>query len=233
MKKIFATLITLCLCFGCSTVYAFSPDDLTAREDAEVQTSKMYDSTETDFDYVSNMVKTHCLKQKQQNNTKDQFRLVWTVSSLNHHKDVQYKIFKSKGAETYKEVVSSIDDTYDFIQIGSWFSISAMDELESDFEEDAVKAAIVTVVPMEYQSKDLYNTLKESNLPIYWKIRECNFDDTICTVEIAIGKYVIQPGDTLNTIAKKYNTSVEKILEQNQNITNPNIIYAGDYLVIK
>ena len=70
MKKIFATLITLCLCFGCSTVYAFSPDDLTAREDAEVQTSKMYDLTETDFDYVSNMVKTYCLKQNQQNNTK-------------------------------------------------------------------------------------------------------------------------------------------------------------------
>lgn len=89
---------------NCSTVYAFSPDDLTAGENAEVQTSKMYDLKENHFDDVSNMVKTYCLKQKQQNNTKDQFRLVWTVSSLNHHKDVQYKIFKSKGAETYKVV---------------------------------------------------------------------------------------------------------------------------------
>ena len=85
---------------------------------------------------------------------------------MNHHKDVQYKIFKSKGAETYKE-------------------------------------------------------------------NECDFDDTICTVEIAVSKYVIQPGDTLNTIAEKYNTSVEELLKQNQNITNANIIYAGDYLVIK
>ncbi len=152
---------------------------------------------------------------------------------MNHHKDVQYKIFKSKGAETYKEVVSSIDDKCDFIQIASWFSISEMDELKSKFEKDAVKAAIVTIVPMEYQSKDLYNTLKGKNLPIYWEINECDFDDTICTVEIAVSKYVIQPGDTLNTIAEKYNTSVEELLKQNQNITNANIIYAGDYLVIK
>ena len=44
MKKLFATLVTLCLCFGfCSTAYALSPDDLTAGKEADVRTSEVYD----------------------------------------------------------------------------------------------------------------------------------------------------------------------------------------------
>lgn len=44
--------------------------------------------------------------------------------------------------------------------------------------------------------------------------------------------YTIKKGDTLSAIAKKYNTSVEKLAKDN-NIKNPNLIRVGQKLVIK
>lgn len=44
--------------------------------------------------------------------------------------------------------------------------------------------------------------------------------------------YIVQKGDTLIKIAKKYNTTYQKIAKDN-NIKNPNLIYPGQKLVIK
>lgn len=44
--------------------------------------------------------------------------------------------------------------------------------------------------------------------------------------------YVVQKGDTLSAIAKKYNTTYQKIASDN-NIANPNIIQIGQKLIIK
>ncbi len=43
--------------------------------------------------------------------------------------------------------------------------------------------------------------------------------------------YVIQPGETLNTISQKFGTSVEKIAQAN-GISNINLVYAGQGLII-
>jgi LysM repeat protein len=44
--------------------------------------------------------------------------------------------------------------------------------------------------------------------------------------------YTVKAGDTLSKIAKKYNTTVNKLVADN-NIKNPNLIYVGQKLVIK
>lgn len=44
--------------------------------------------------------------------------------------------------------------------------------------------------------------------------------------------YIVQSGDTLSAIAKKYNTTYQKIAKDN-NILNPNLIYPNQKLVIK
>lgn len=43
--------------------------------------------------------------------------------------------------------------------------------------------------------------------------------------------YVVKPGDTLNSIARSFNTTVSAIVSAN-NISNPNLIYAGQTLTI-
>lgn len=43
--------------------------------------------------------------------------------------------------------------------------------------------------------------------------------------------YNVSPGDTLFTIARDYNTTIENILKFN-NIPNPNFIYPGQTIVI-
>ena len=43
--------------------------------------------------------------------------------------------------------------------------------------------------------------------------------------------YVIQKGDTLTAIAKRFNTTVDELVRLN-NISNPNLIYAGNTLVL-
>lgn len=44
--------------------------------------------------------------------------------------------------------------------------------------------------------------------------------------------YIVKSGDTLSTIAQKYNTTYQKIAKDN-NISNPNLIYPNQKLVIK
>ncbi|MGD9567907.1 MAG: LysM domain-containing protein [Sedimentibacter sp.] len=43
--------------------------------------------------------------------------------------------------------------------------------------------------------------------------------------------YTIQPGDTLNGIAKLYGSNINAIIDVN-NITNPNLIYPGSVILI-
>ncbi|MCI0394641.1 MAG: LysM peptidoglycan-binding domain-containing protein [Chloroflexi bacterium] len=46
------------------------------------------------------------------------------------------------------------------------------------------------------------------------------------------GNYIVQPGDTLNALARRFGVTVQAILAANPSVTNPNLIYVGQQLVI-
>jgi LysM repeat protein len=46
-------------------------------------------------------------------------------------------------------------------------------------------------------------------------------------------EYIVQPGDSLAAIAIKFNSTIEDILEQNEEVEDANDIYAGQLLVIR
>lgn len=232
MKKLFAALVTLCLCFACcSTTYALSPDNLATHEKAGVWTSEVYDLSDISiyngFDHVSDMLEAYSLKQYKNSGDK----LIWAVSSLNQHQNIQYQIFENKSNDAYEKMIRTIDEAVDFIQVGALLKNDLLNTVKKSFESDAVKATIEMVLPIEADDEGLYDVLKNSNIPIYWNIEESNTD--VFTIEVAIGKYIIQPGDTLSDITLKFDKSLDELLEDNKNIQNPDMIYAYDYLVMK
>jgi LysM repeat protein len=44
--------------------------------------------------------------------------------------------------------------------------------------------------------------------------------------------YVVQPGDTLSEIAARYGTTVRALLDANPDITNPDLIYPGQLIIL-
>ena len=45
--------------------------------------------------------------------------------------------------------------------------------------------------------------------------------------------YIVQTGDTLTSIASKYNTTVTNLIKLNPQIKNPDLIYTGDKILVK
>jgi LysM repeat protein len=46
-------------------------------------------------------------------------------------------------------------------------------------------------------------------------------------------EYIVKTGDTLETIAAQFNSTVEDILEENEDLDDPNAIYVGQVLIIR
>lgn len=67
--------------------------------------------------------------------------------------------------------------------------------------------------------------------PVFWNIEEVT--DNKCLLEVTVGKYKIEEGDCLSMIAQEYGTSVKQLLSDNPSITNADLIYAGNYLVVR
>lgn len=228
MKKILtAIMVVVCFAFGISSrVYAMTTDDLeTLDAGKRIQISEVYELSEfSSFDYVADCLENWAKNQYESNGK----RKVWAVSTLNNHQQLKFYIFDT--SVEYEEMVNCFSEDTDFVQIGGLISTTALKEIRKDFEKDPLKSALDTCVNGNDSLKErIYENIKSHNFPIYWEIKESE----ISTVEVAIGKYVIQKGDTLSEIATKYETTVENLLEWNSNIANPDLIYAGDYLVIK
>lgn len=88
------------------------------------------------------------------------------------------------------------------------------------------------------QAEDLYNIYKTKFIdPVGEELRQAlNYNKQTQTSAAQTAPttqtYTIQWGDTLSGIARKYNTTIDKILAANPYVTNRNLIYAGRQLKI-
>ena len=82
-----------------------------------------------------------------------------------------------------------------------------------------------------YQKLAEYNGIANPNL--IYPGQHIRIPEASGKVETII--YVVKSGDTLSKIAKAYNTSWQKIYEDNKDVIgkNPNLIYVGQKLIIK
>lgn len=70
------------------------------------------------------------------------------------------------------------------------------------------------------------DNIPEEKVPWYGPL----YLDSLTKTSKAANEYVVKPGDTLNIIARKLNTTVEELLKKNPSIKNPNVIFAGKTL---
>lgn len=158
---------------------------------------------------------------------------VWAVFSMDAKNEL-FHIFYEKNNEEYARLMNTIDEHTDFVQFGTIVNGSNVDEIRAIFEENPAKAAMNFIMPVGVNYEKGLEHVITHNLPVYWRVEPVDFgaDGDYFVVEVAIGKYQIQAGDTLENIAKAHSTTVEKLVEDNS-LLNPNRILAGDYLVIK
>lgn len=164
--------------------------------------------------------------------------LNWYIESIDNHQYVLARRHPYK-----KQVYALHTDRIDFIEFGKLYQAESEDEIETvkqAFEKDPVDAAVKFIFPVESSelegfeehTADLRKEIEEKNIPIYWNVKTMTWDPNFYVIEVAIGKYVIQSGDTLTGIAEKFDTTVEELLRQNYNIDDQNHIEAGNYLCI-
>lgn len=154
---------------------------------------------------------------------------IWFIASENCHTEAEYHFSNDKEkkdlAWEYNWVES--DSKTDFVQVGTYMDNRLRANLEEAFKTDPQKA----VKDVLSSAEEEFTVEIDSAQPIYWHTEDVNTDKFL--LEVAVGKYVIEPGDCLSVLAERFGTTVEQLMADNQNITNPDLIYAGDFLVVK
>ena len=154
---------------------------------------------------------------------------IWILASKNCHTEAEYHFSSDKENEnlSWEYDWTTLKNETDFVQVGTYMDARQRASLDTAFQTDPQKAV-----------KDVLTSDKEGpsveiapDKPIYWHTEDVDADKFL--LEVAVGKYVIEPGDCLSVIAERFNTSVEKLMADNQNIVDPDLIYAGDFLVVK
>ena len=65
------------------------------------------------------------------------------------------------------------------------------------------------------------------------KLTLLKYEGIVSAPQVTQTVHIVQRGETLSSIAKKYKTTWQRIFNANPNIVNPNLIYVGQKLIIK
>lgn len=228
MRKFLATVllsIVLVSSISCPAYAALTPADLEGEPDDIVRISKVYSQKDLSFQYLETLLREAAVNKNGPNP-------LWVILSLNNHQESQFYYFPDKSQDEVKNYYhdtfwNNTDLNIDFFQTGVVMDSRHKESIEADLETAPFETAINLLNAVE---EDETLSASTESLPVYWNIQDIDSESFI--LEIAIGKYEIQPGDCLSVLAERYNTTVEQLMENNQNISDPDLIYAGDFLVI-
>ena len=139
---------------------------------------------------------------------------------------------KNGGYATDPDYVNKILNIIDSNNL-SKYDVKSAENINNENVEYVVKSgdtlsAIAKRFNTTYQKIATDNNISNPNLIYVGQKLKIN-GELIKKYEI---EYVVKSGDTLSAIAKRFNTTYQKIATDN-NISNPNLIYVGQKLVIK
>lgn len=220
-KKLLTTVVTACVMGICLIT---TPMGVEAASSVSVETANGNYSTMGfggSFQEMDAKVREHLAEGHN--------KPIWFITSKNCHTEAEYHFSSDKENEnlSWEYDWTTLKNETDFVQVGTYMDARQRASLDTAFQTDPQKAV-----------KDVLTSDKEGpsveiapDKPIYWHTEDVDADKFL--LEVAVGKYVIEPGDCLSVIAERFNTSVEKLMADNQNIVDPDLIYAGDFLVVK
>lgn len=237
MKKIFATILTIVfvLSISCPAYAAVTPASLEENPNDIMRISEVYSNEDVSFQYLEALLREAAL------NGNDPAPL-WVIVSMNDQQNIQCYYFPDKELDEvetyyYDTFWNNTDESIDFFQTGVVMNSRIKDSIISSFENNPLETAVNLLIADPDEAQKFYESAQELNAqlnipetPVYWNIED--IDSEKFTLEVCIGKYKIQPGDCLSILAERFGCSVELLLEYNPKITNPDLIYAGDSLVI-
>lgn len=218
-KNLLTSIVTFGLIVGISCP-AYAGVTIKTSDENYVTTSFEYTNEEKTFRDLEQLVRAEAV------NTPDP---VWLIISEDNHLNSRYYISSNKKMDNLEDEFRWFTgSSVDFIQVGTLMDSQTRESIETAFESNPMQAATDFLSHAESQ-KQLPEF--DATTPVYWHTQEVA--DSKFMLEVAIGKYEIQSGDCLSILAERFNTTVEQLMQNNQNITDPNLIYAGDFLVIK
>lgn len=221
MKKVLATIVTCGLVIGISLVS--SPLKVEA---ASAVTIKASDGDYSTMGFAGTFYEMESKVRERLAEGHD--NPIWFIASENCHTEGEYHFSTDKEKEDLSweyDWVESNRET-DFVQVGTYMDNRLRANLEEAFQNDPQKA----VKDVLSSAGEEFSVEIAPDKPIYWHTEDVDADKFL--VEVAVGKYVIEPGDCLSVLAERFNTSVEQLMAD-QNIVDPDLIYAGDFLVVK
>lgn len=222
MKKLFATIVTCGLVIGIS--FVSSPMNVEA---ASAVTIKASDGDYSTMGFAGTFYEME--SEVRERLAEGHENPIWFIVSEKSHTDAEYHFSTNKEKENLQwefDWVESDSET-DFVQVGTYMDNRLRANLEEAFQNDPQKA----VKDVLSSAGEEFSVEIAPDKPIYWHTEDVDADKFL--VEVAVGKYVIEPGDCLSVLAERFNTSVEQLMADNQNIVDPDLIYAGDFLVVK
>ena len=222
MKKVLATIVTCGLVIGISLVS--SPLKVEA---ASAVTIKASDGDYSTMGFAGTFYEME--SKVRERLAEGHENPIWFIVSEKSHTDAEYHFSTNKEKENLQwefDWVESDSET-DFVQVGTYMNNRLRANLEEAFQNDPQKA----VKDVLSSAGEEFSVEIAPDKPIYWHTEDVDADKFL--VEVAVGKYVIEPGDCLSVLAERFNTSVEQLMADNQNIVDPDLIYAGDFLVVK
>jgi LysM repeat protein len=170
----------------------------------------------------------------------EEIKNVFTTNTSDTPENQEEEIQEVTGIES--DSIPNIENelNYQFVDQNGIYEVNMVD-LNSDGHADTLSmhAVLVDGSSISYTATgDTLNTLFSSNQttfaePIDYVTYLCNndlpdFDPSVLGAQ----SYHIQQGDTLTEIAEANNTSIESILALNPQITDENMIYTGDNILI-
>ena len=156
------------------------------------------------------------------------------IAKIEEERDAKIEAIEAEEERTIESIETTRDAEIAAIEAAQEREIEALQKVYDAKVKMYSETSQIIYDASVIESQALYNAYKTNFIdPISSELQKMYAQAPApAAVEKTYETYTIKRGDTLSAIAKKYGTTVSKLMEANPYITNANMIYAGKTLQI-